>query len=141
MLYVMTCIIPVLSVMSIVIAMQSLPALAQPGATNNLTGSNENFVVEVTPSLRPIAINQIHSWLLTLHPNEGSSKNDMHISVSGGMPLHAHGMQTTPKVAAKTSHSQYQVDGMKFHMRGYWEVAIKIDSGSATDEIVIAFNL
>ena len=133
--------IPVLSVMTILIAMQSLPALAQPGATNNLTGSNENFVVEVTPSLRPIAINQIHSWLLTIHANEGSSKNDMQISVSGGMPLHDHGMQTTPMVAAKNSQSEYQVDGMKFHMRGYWEVTVKIDTGSTTDEIVIGFNL
>ena len=127
--------------MTILIAMQSLPALAQPGATNNLTGSNENFVIEVTPSLRPIAINQIHSWLLTIHPNEGSTQKDLQISVSGGMPLHDHGMQTTPMVAAKNSQSEYQVDGMKFHMRGYWEVTVKIDTGSTTDEIVIGFNL
>ena len=57
------------------------------------TCRNENFVVEVTPSLRPIAINQIHSWLLTIHPNEGSTEKDLQISVSGGMPLHDHGMQ------------------------------------------------
>ena len=95
----------------------------------------------MTPSLSPIAINQIHSWLLTIHPNEGSSKNDMQISVSGGMPLHDHGMQTTPMVAAKNSQKEYQVDGMKFHMRGYWEVTVKIDTGSTTEEIVIGFNL
>ena len=127
--------------MTIAIAMQSLPAIAEPGATNNLTGSSENFVIEVTPSLRPIAINQIHSWLLTIHPNEGSTEKDLQISVSGGMPLHDHGMQTTPMVAAKNSQNEYQVDGMKFHMRGYWEVTVKIDTGSTTDEIVIGFNL
>ena len=65
----------------------------------------------------------------------------MQISVNGGMPLHDHGMQTTPMVAAKTSKNQYQVDGMKFHMRGYWEVTVKIDTGSTKDEIVIGFNL
>ena len=43
--------------------------------------------------------------------------------------------------AAKNSKSEYQVDGMKFHMRGYWEVTVKIDTGSKTDEIVIGFNL
>ena len=106
-----------------------------------MTGSNENFVIEVTPSPKPIAINQIHSWLLTIHPSDGSTEKDLQISVSGGMPLHDHGMQTTPKVAAKTSQNQYQVDGMKFHMRGYWEVTVKIDTGSKTDEIVIGFNL
>ena len=57
------------------------------------------------------------------------------------MPLHDHGMQTKPVVVEKQSQNQYQINGMKFHMRGYWEVTIKIETGSTEDEIVLGFNL
>ena len=133
--------VPVLSVIGIVFALQSLPALAETGEVHNLTGSSERFTIEVIPTLQPIAINQIHSWLLAIDPNDGSPTDNLKISANGGMPLHDHGMQTKPVVVEKQSQNQYQINGMKFHMRGYWEVTIKIETGSTEDEIVLGFNL
>ena len=106
-------------------------------------------------------LNTIHSWKLTLTERTGLPLSGAEILVSADMPEHLHGMTTKPKafeacglqvshtkqskvtVKSKPSESsllgQYQIDGMNFHMPGWWEVTLVVSRGGGRD--LARFNL
>ena len=63
------------------------------------------------------------------------------LAVSGGMPQHNHGLPTSPAVTAAFEDGDYKVEGMRFHMRGYWEIRVSIDTGTKRDIVTIALTL
>ena len=106
-----------------------------------LSAANENYQIKATSSIQPITINKIHSWTISLSSNSGKKITGITMKIAGGMPLHDHGMQTEPRVTKELSYGLYQIDGMKFHMRGYWEVKFLIEKGEATDSLILGLNL
>ena len=44
------------------------------------------------------AINQLHTWTVTLTDAQGHPVHGAHFSVAGGMPQHGHGYPTQPRV-------------------------------------------
>jgi len=60
--------------------------------------SFKKFIISVTSSLTPIAINKIHSWEIRVKTPDGRPVNDATITINGGMPMHQHGMPTAPRV-------------------------------------------
>jgi hypothetical protein len=57
------------------------------------------------------------------------------------MPEHDHGLPTLPQVLAGSEPGQYRVDGLRFHMRGYWEILVSVDNAAHRDLVKIAFEL
>ena len=47
------------------------------------------------------------------------------------MPEHGHGMFVKPKIKGSASN-KYEIDGVKLHMRGRWELVFKWKNGSKT---------
>lgn len=117
--------------------MGGAPADADFGATR--TSDNGLFQVTYTPSLDPIAINELHEWTLHVETADGAPVNDAVISVSGGMPEHNHGMPTEPKVTASLGNGDYRVEGMQFQMGGWWTITFVIDAAGQQDSVT--FNL
>ena len=113
------------------------PADADFGATR--TSDNGLFQVTYTPSLDPVAINELHEWTLHVETAEGAPVDDAVISVSGGMPEHNHGMPTEPKVTASLGNGDYRVEGMQFQMGGWWTITFVIDAAGQQDSVT--FNL
>ena len=105
------------------------------------SGTSQNFHVVASPSLKPIRINQIHSWEIIVTNKQGKLVKEASIAVSGGMPLHDHGLPTAPRVTLESPFGHYLVEGIKFHMRGYWEIEIVISSGSIMENLSLGFNL
>lgn len=105
------------------------------------SGTSQNFHVVASPSLKPIRINQIHSWEIIVTNKQGKLVKEASIAVSGGMPLHDHGLPTAPRVTLESPLGHYLVEGIKFHMRGYWEIEIVISSGSIMENLSLGFNL
>lgn len=98
------------------------------------------FAVSYESSIEPIAINQMHSWTVVL-VRDGKPVGGAELVVSGGMPAHDHGMPTRPRVTEELGQGRYLLEGMRFHMGGYWEVTIEIEAGPTRDKVVIQLNL
>lgn len=97
------------------------------------------YSVSYTPQLDEIAINQIHSWALHVETADGQPVENARITVDGDMPQHGHGLPTRPQVTQYLGNGDYRVEGLKFHMPGWWIVQFKIDAGDRTDQVT--FNL
>ena len=98
------------------------------------------YTVSFESSLDPIEINQIHTWVLHISA-DGVPVVNAELSVVGGMPAHDHGLPTRPRVSEELGGGDYQLEGMRFHMRGAWEVSIQIAANSKTDTVIIALQL
>ena len=88
------------------------------------TGTSQTFDVTATPNLKPVRINQIHSWEIIVSNKKGELVKGADITITGGMPLHDHGLPTAPQVTLESPPGHYLAEGVKFHMRGYWEIGL-----------------
>ena len=100
---------------------------------------NGLYRVSFTSNLDPIAINQMHSWVLNVKTADGRPVTDGDIRVGGGMPQHGHGLPTQPQVTQNLGNGDYLVEGLRFQMPGWWEVSFEITAESQTD--TVTFNL
>jgi len=98
------------------------------------------FFVSYQSELDPIVINQIHEWTLFITDADGVPVSDAQVSVEGGMPAHNHGLPTAP-VIKPGERGQYMLQGLRFHMMGYWKLELNIETEGASDNVVITLDL
>lgn len=97
------------------------------------------YVASIAPSVEPLTIGPMHAWMLTLRTRDGKPVTKATIAIDGGMPQHGHGLPTAPKVTRSFGDGRFQIDGMRFNMRGWWELHLDIDGPSGPD--AITFNI
>jgi hypothetical protein len=97
-------------------------------------------VTYASPSGAP-EINWIHSWILHVESADGVPVENAKIEVSGGMPEHDHGLPTQPRVTEELGDGDYRLDGVRFHMRGYWEITVTVVTEEASSVVVIPLQL
>ena len=95
----------------------------------------QKFVVTLQPPATPAAINQLHSWRVSLATPTGAPVTHARIKVDGGMPQHGHGLPTRPQVTQELPGGTYVIEGMKFSMTGWWEIKLAIDSAEGADKV------
>ena len=99
------------------------------------------FQVLFEPQINPIIINKIHYWLLHLRTVNGEAVLNAEIVVAGGMPEHDHGLPTKPRTRPATIEGDYLIEGLRFHMRGRWELELIISAAGATDTLTVYLDL
>ncbi len=104
------------------------------------TFAEDLVVTYTTPDGSPV-INKMHSWILHIETSAGLGLEGAIIAVDGGMPEHDHGLPTKPRVTTELGGGDYKLDGMRFHMNGYWEIVVNITSDSGTTQITIPMQL
>lgn len=97
------------------------------------------FRVTYTPARAPIPINQMQTWTLHVETAAGQSVDDAVITIAGDMPQHGHGLPTKPQVTQALGGGDYRVEGLKFQMGGWWQMAFTVTAGGRTD--TVTFNL
>ena len=60
---------------------------------------------------------------------------DAELSIDASMPAHQHGMNTLP-VATAQGDGSFLVEGMHFHMTGYWEITAQVTVDSTTETAI-----
>lgn len=100
---------------------------------------NGHFKVSYTSKQNPIEINNLHAWFILIKDANGENVLDAEIEAVGGMPEHNHGLPTQPQVTKDLGEGCYLLEGMKFHMLGWWTVTISIKHKDLSD--VVTFNL
>lgn len=100
-----------------------------------------DYRVSYTSLLVPLTINRIHNWVFHVEFAEGGVVHDATVSVTGGMPLHNHGLPTDPRMTQSLGDGDYVLEGMRFHMNGYWELTVTIDAGGRRDTVIIPLTI
>lgn len=86
------------------------------------------------------SINQIGRWSLQIRDAEGAPANPQDVQIGSAMPDHQHGMLTTPAVT-KLPDGRYQIDGLRFHMHGWWQLWLRIEDGVQIDHVTFDLRL
>lgn len=97
------------------------------------------YQVAIEPEAGTVKMGELHSWVITVKSKDGAPVEDAKIAVDGGMPQHHHGLPTAPAVTANLGAGRYRVEGVKFHMSGWWELKFAIASSAGEDQAV--FNI
>lgn len=99
------------------------------------------YRVSYESRLEPIVINKIHSWVLHVETAAGDPVGGASITITGGMPKHNHGLPTKPRTTSELGVGDYLLEGMRFHMKGEWELLVTIDAGGRRDTVIIPLTL
>ncbi len=99
------------------------------------------YWVSFTSELQPLEINKIHRWIFHIEDQSGVAIDGAQISLLGGMPEHNHGLPTNPRMAEALGNGDYILEGMRFHMQGYWELTVTIDVPGRRDTVVIPLTI
>jgi hypothetical protein len=107
---------------------------------DSYSSRNGRFKVSYQSQLNPVVINQIHAWQLHVTDADGRPVTGADIAVKGGMPAHNHGLATSPAIEPG-DNGDYLLQGLRFHMMGYWELTLTINDDGVRDEVVIPLTL
>lgn len=118
----------------------SITLLANENDESWLTRSGY-YRVSIESRLQPLVINTIHEWVVHVETPAGEPVHEAQVSITGGMPAHNHGLPTSPAMIAELGNGDYLLAGMRFHMRGYWELLVTVDAGGRRDTVVIPLEL
>ena len=99
------------------------------------------YLVSYESKLQPISINRIHNWVVHVEAADGSPVDDATITLVGGMPGHDHGLPTMPLATQYLGDGDYLVEGMKFHMNGFWQITISITVAGSSDSVTFDLQL
>lgn len=105
------------------------------------TTTPAGFRVSMQSLLSPLRINQMHNWLITITDHAGQPLAVQTIRVSGGMPLHNHGLPTQPGVTSSPQPGQFLLEGVRFHMPGTWELRLEITVNGQVETVVLPLEL
>jgi hypothetical protein len=87
----------------------------------------------------PLRLRQMQTVRVIVRGAEGRAIDDAQIVIDGGMPRHGHGLPTRPRVTRNLGDGIYQIEGVRFHMGGWWEFTLSIAGPRGTD--TVTFNL
>lgn len=97
------------------------------------------FEISYSSDLGSIPVNQMQSWTLHVETADGRPVENATITVDGDMPQHGHGLPTRPQVTRYLGNGDYKVEGLKFHMPGWWVMDFVVTVDGQSDQV--RFNM
>lgn len=102
-------------------------------AARRRPSNDESYVVVYVPDPDPIPMNELFALDVWVFEKDGTQPaKGIELAVDAAMPEHAHGMNTQPRVE-QSEPGRYRVDGLLFHMPGYWEIYCDIAREGTTE--------
>ena len=95
-------------------------------------------MVAFRPEPLRIEVGQPFSLLFNVCAKSGSPGEL--VAVDAQMPDHKHGMNYRPTIVPG-GDGRYRVDGLVFHMPGYWELSIDVRTGEESERLTHDFIL
>lgn len=99
------------------------------------------YRVELRGLPEPVPLNRMHEWIVHLATADGAPVAGASIAMTGGMPIHDHGLPTAPRVTEELGEGEYRLEGVRFQMAGHWVVELTIDGGAGEDSVAFDLNL
>jgi hypothetical protein len=102
------------------------------------TSANQKYTATLQPR-QPLRLRQLQTVPVLITDAGGRPVEGAAITVDGGMPEHAHGLPTQPRVGRSLGGGVYEIEGVRFSMGGWWELKLAIESPAGADSVT--FNL
>jgi hypothetical protein len=102
------------------------------------SSANHLYVATLEPS-RQLRPRQMQTLAVAIVDRDGHAVVGATLTIDGGMPEHGHGLPTRPRVTRANSPGNYEIEGVRFNMGGWWEFKIAITSEIGAD--TVTFNL
>ena len=119
------------------------PAMAQRAAQAEFgLGPRPSESRLYTATLQPaqaFRLRQLQTVPVLIVDAQGRPVEGARVTVDGGMPEHSHGLPTQPVVRRALGGGVYEIEGLRFSMRGWWQVMLAIDAPAGADRVT--FNL
>ncbi|ESY76154.1 MAG: auxin-binding protein [Mesorhizobium sp.] len=129
--------VSILAVVYLTAPHSALPAGPDVSRTRN--SDNGLFTASFSPERGVVRQGELESWLLTLKTKAGVPVEGAAIAISGGMPLHNHGLPTSPQATDYLGDGRYRIEGVKFTMSGWWQLHFAISATAGSDTVL--FNV
>ncbi|ESY70909.1 FixH family protein [Mesorhizobium sp. LNHC232B00] len=129
--------VSILAVVYLTAPRSALPAGPDVSRTRN--SDNGLFTASFSPERGVVRQGELESWLLTLKTKAGVPVEGAAIAISGGMPLHNHGLPTSPQATDYLGDGRYRIEGVKFTMSGWWQLHFAISATAGSDTVL--FNV
>ncbi len=105
------------------------------------TSTSGLYRLSVEPEPSALRINELHSWTLDLTDANGEPVTGAQFEITGGMPEHNHGLPTKPLVTTEEPAGSYRLEGMRFHMHGYWEIRVRVSAEPGSDTVLLKLDI
>ena len=102
------------------------------------TSATQKYTATLQPR-QPLRLRRLQTVPVLITDALGRPVEGAAISVDGGMPEHAHGLPTQPRLGRSLGGGVYEIDGVRFSMGGWWEFKLAIESPAGAD--TVTFNL
>lgn len=112
---------------------------AQVEGDSRLTDKGLYRVTFHSPAV--VAVNRYQTWGIYIEDAAGAALDGAALKVSAEMPAHVHGLLTEPRITPGSAPGRYRVEGLRFHMPGYWEIRIQLDQAGKQDGLVLPVEL
>lgn len=100
----------------------------------------KSFKLSYTPTPDPIPLNGFFRLRLLLQDPDNRVLDGAKLTVDATMPEHNHGMNVKPKVKA-LGKGLYEVQGLLFHMAGYWEIKVGIAEDGKRENVIFGVTV
>ena len=128
---------------TVLVSLISNPAMAERAAEADFgNGPRASVTRMYSATLQPpqeLRLRQMLVVPVRVVDAQGRPVDDATITVDGGMPEHAHGLPTQPIVRRSLGNGVYEIEGLRFSMRGWWQLRLAIKSPAGSDRVT--FNL
>jgi len=113
------------------------------GRNNAVTHTSKSGLYKATLfcNQSPIPIGKIHDWTVHIEGPDGKPLENAKVFVFGGMPMHQHDFSTIPRVKEYLGNGDYRVEGIKFSMRGHWEMRFTVKENNKQDKVIFGIDL
>lgn len=108
---------------------------ADPDLSSTRLSARGLYQITYVSRRDPIPLNQIHTWMIHIESAGGTPVEHAAVGVDGKMPQHFHGLPTRPQMTKELGHGDYLVEGLKFHMPGWWVVDFQVDVAGSCDAV------
>ena len=120
------------------------PGVQRPVAADFGIGPRASAKSLYTASLKPyqpLRLRQLQTVVVHVVDAAGRPVEGARIAVDGGMPEHSHGLPTQPRVRRAVGPGLYEIEGLRFSMRGWWELKLTIEAAAGADRVTFNISL
>jgi hypothetical protein len=115
-------------------------ACARQPASESVTGwsatsDSGRLVGVLAPESGAVQVGAFQTWILALRTADGVPVVGAELAITGGMPLHGHGLPTQPTAGEELAGGRYRIDGVKLNMHGAWLIEVLVRTATAQDRL------
>jgi hypothetical protein len=114
-------------------------ACARQPASESVTGwsassDSGRLVGILAPESGAVQVGAFQTWILALRTPDGVPVMGAELAITGGMPLHGHGLPSQP-TASEVAGGRYRIEGVKLNMHGAWVIEALVQTAAGQDRL------